>query len=102
MNETEIRNHNLTAETKINLAAVNSAHLTGQARRLHVFLATRANQWIALPEILGLGIAQYNARIHELRQQGYTILNKTERKEGQRHSWFMYVPNRNALQLSFA
>jgi hypothetical protein len=46
--------------------------------------------WVPLPEILKLGVAQYNARILELRRLGFTIENRTERVAGarQRHSWF--------------
>ncbi len=44
--------------------------------------------WVPLPEILKLGIAQYNARILELRRLGFTIENKTQGVNGARHSWF--------------
>ena len=44
--------------------------------------------WVPLPEILKLGVAQYNARILELRRLGFTIENRTERVNGARHSWF--------------
>ena len=35
-------------------------------------------EWIPLPKILALHIAQYNTRIKELRQQGYYIENRKE------------------------
>jgi hypothetical protein len=46
--------------------------------------------WVPLPEILALGIAQYNARIFELRGLGFNIENRTETdaETGARHSWF--------------
>jgi hypothetical protein len=44
--------------------------------------------WVALPNVLELGIAQYNARILELRRLGFVIENRTERINGARHSWF--------------
>ena len=47
--------------------------------------------WVALPDVLALGIAQYNARILELRRLGFVIENKTERVHGARHSWFRLV-----------
>ena len=43
---------------------------------------------VSLPEILSLGIAQYNARIHELRGQGYEITNRTENVDGTKHSYY--------------
>lgn len=47
--------------------------------------------WVPLPQILALGIAQYNARILELRRLGFVIENKTERINGARRSWFRIV-----------
>lgn len=44
--------------------------------------------WVPLPQILALGIAQYNARILELRRLSFNIENRTERVNGARHSWF--------------
>lgn len=51
----------------------------------------RPGRWVSLPSILALGIAQYNARIFELRSQGYVIENKIEKHEGATHSWFRLV-----------
>ena len=47
--------------------------------------------WVPLPELLALGIAQYNARILELRRLGFAIENRTQRINGARHSWFRLV-----------
>jgi len=58
-----------------------------QRDRLLDLLKRRPLQWIPLPDILALGIAQYNARIYELRRAGYRIENK---QEGD-HSWFRLV-----------
>jgi hypothetical protein len=58
-----------------------------QRDRLLDLLKRRHLQWIPLPDILALGIAQYNARIYELRRIGYGIENK---QEGD-HSWFRLV-----------
>lgn len=48
----------------------------------------RGVEWVPLPDILALGIAQYNARIHYLRRAGHDIENKTETVDGTRLSWF--------------
>jgi hypothetical protein len=58
-----------------------------QRDRLFTLLKDRAPNWASLPEILALGIAQYNARIYELRHLGHRIEN---RQEGDR-SWFRLV-----------
>jgi len=57
--------------------------------------------WVPLPDILALGIAQYNARIHELREIGYDIQNKTEWVKGVRHSWFLLVSEPHATRQAF-
>ena len=63
---------------------------TQSAAILHVLISARGS-WVPLPEILALGIAQYNARIFELRRLGFDIENRTERIDGVRHSWFRLV-----------
>jgi hypothetical protein len=45
---------------------------------------------VPLCEISSLA-AQYNARIWSLRKMGFVILNRTEEREGVRHSWFRLV-----------
>lgn len=65
---------------------------TTQACRLRTMFVTRPKEWIGLPEILQMGIAQYNARIFDLRKSGMTILNRTETVCGEVRSWFMYEP----------
>jgi hypothetical protein len=54
---------------------------------LSLLLRARGS-WVPLPQILTLGIAQYNARVFELRRLGFRIANK---REGKR-SWFRLVP----------
>jgi hypothetical protein len=54
---------------------------------LSVFVAS-LGQWVPLPTILALGIAQFGARILELRRSGYTIRNKTEYRDGKVLSWY--------------
>jgi hypothetical protein len=58
-----------------------------QRDRILALLKDRAPAWIPLPEILALGIAQYNARIFELRSLGHRIESK---QDGDR-SWFRLV-----------
>jgi hypothetical protein len=53
---------------------------------------------VPLPEILALNIAQYSARIHELRKLGFRITNRTEVRDGKRCSWFKLVPSSKAVQ----
>lgn len=52
-----------------------------------------AGRWLAISEILRLGIAQYGTRIHELRRQGHQIENWKEFSEldGCYHSWYRLV-----------
>ena len=61
-----------------------------QCENLRALFTGEINKWIPLPRILSMGIAQYNARIFELRRQGMDIENKTERVNGRRHSFFRY------------
>ena len=65
-----------------------------QKEKLGEFFKSRPKTWIPLPAILSLGIAQYNARIHELRiEDGMNIENRVVIVGGERHSSFMYIPN---------
>jgi hypothetical protein len=63
-----------------------------QCGRILHLLESRCGEWVPLPEILALGCAQYNARLHSLRRAGYVIENKTETIGNQRHSWFRLLP----------
>src|SRR5437867_1271840 len=58
-----------------------------QRARILARLIDARGSWVPLPEILELGIAQYNARIHELRRMGFVIHNK---RDGE-HSCFRVV-----------
>jgi len=64
-----------------------SRHRLLQRDRLLALLKNRVPNWVPLPEILALGVAQYNARIFELRRLGHRIESK---QEGNR-SWFRLV-----------
>jgi hypothetical protein len=67
-------------------------HKTQRGRLLKLLLDPRGD-WVSLSDILALNIAQYSARIHELRRLGFTIENKTETVDGKRHSWFRLIRN---------
>lgn len=66
-----------------------------QASEILRLLQDARGAWVPLPDILALGIAQYSARIFELRRElrptGRDIQNKTGRVNGKRHSWFRLV-----------
>jgi hypothetical protein len=49
-------------------------------------------QWVPLYEILDLGIAQYNARLFELRRAGFAVENRKERRDGKLLSFFRLSP----------
>jgi hypothetical protein len=66
---------------------VNPSQSTQRCQLLALFFAAPGRE-IALPEPLALGIAQYNARIFELRRLGFRIENWTNAIAGVRHSWF--------------
>jgi hypothetical protein len=63
---------------------------TQRAAILRLLIDARGS-WVPLPEILALGIAQYNARLWELRRLGFVIENKSESLDGARHSWYRLV-----------
>jgi hypothetical protein len=81
---------NVTTEIKSNQAPCEFLSKTQRSEILRLLLDARGS-WVPLPEILALGIAQYGARILELRRLGFTIENRTERLSGQRRSWFRLV-----------
>ncbi|MCI0402673.1 MAG: hypothetical protein L0212_04025 [Acidobacteria bacterium] len=68
--------------------------LSDQQRRLLALLDSAEGGWVPLPRILALTpkIAQYNARIHELRAKGFPIENRIiERVGGECHTEFRLV-----------
>lgn len=62
-----------------------------QRTRMRALFESRQGEWIPLPEVKK-GIAQYNARILELRAEGMYIQNKTKPVNGEKWSWFRYDP----------
>jgi hypothetical protein len=63
-------------------------------RKIRELFEGRPGEWIPLPTILRLGVAQYNARILELRREGYQIENETQWIEGVRTSRFRFMGKR--------
>ena len=59
-------------------------------RKIRELFEKRQGEWIGLQTILRLGVAQYNARILELRNEGYIIKNETEWIQGVRTSKFRF------------
>ncbi|MGC1452565.1 MAG: hypothetical protein WA830_21255 [Candidatus Sulfotelmatobacter sp.] len=59
-----------------------------QRGKILALLIAASGGWFPLTEILSLGIAQYGARILELRRMGFDIENRSEYVDGGRHSWF--------------
>lgn len=65
---------------------------TSQCKRILALLESYKGGWCPLPKILKLQISQYGTRILEMRRTGTIIENKTEWINGEKHSWFRYVP----------
>ena len=66
-----------------------------QRDRLLCLFQANEGRPVALPVILALGIAQYNARIYELRREGYIIENEiVDIVDGARHTAFTYKGKR--------
>ena len=68
-----------------------SDYKTQRAAILALLIAAKG-AWVSLPEIMALGIAQYNSRILELRRLNFAVQNRTETIHGRRHSWYRLVP----------
>ncbi len=67
-----------------------------QRGRLLRLLEEHAGHWVELPRILELRIAQYSARILELRRElepkGYRIESRVVHSNGRVRSWFRLRP----------
>ena len=69
-----------------------SPRLKTQRARLLAILVEARGGWVSLPEILALGIAQFGARILEMRRTGFNIENRAERDDaGVVHSWYRLI-----------
>jgi hypothetical protein len=71
---------NLSPHSKTPAQRDPSDRKTQRARLLALLVEARGG-WVSLPAILSLGIAQFGARILELRRTGFNIENKTERDD---------------------
>lgn len=68
--------------------------MTIQQQKIYNLLKSHVNEWVGLPLLLSLGVAQYNSRILELRRMGYRIENKQLGiVNGQKHTAFRLVEN---------
>lgn len=75
-------------------------HRETQRDRVLQLLQSYDGRWCPLPKILELNIAQFGARILELRRQGHAIENKQEKDfGGVMHSWYRLVPKNEQLSL---
>lgn len=63
-----------------------------QRDRIRKMFMDRPGEWIPLPAILAMGVAQYGARILELRRLGMDIKNRGEWVGGQHRTYFRYLP----------
>lgn len=52
---------------------------------------------VELPEIMRLGIAQHGARMKEIRNRGFQVVNELESVDGVLHSryWLIHDPERD-------
>jgi hypothetical protein len=53
-----------------------SEQIKTQRSKILALLVQARGAWVPLPDILALGIAQYNARIFELRRLGFAVENR--------------------------
>ena len=55
---------------------------------------------LELPEIMHLGIAQHGARMKEIRNRGFQVINELESVQGVLHSryWLLFDPERDGSQ----
>lgn len=69
---------------------------TSQRQKLRALFDRREGEWIPLPDIQALGIAQHGARLNELRREyaplGYQIENRMETgHDGIKRSWYRKI-----------
>lgn len=72
----------------------NTKPFATQREKLRALMFSREGQWVPLPDVQALGIAQHGARFKELRNelapQGYKIENRMEHgTDGIVRSWYM-------------
>jgi len=90
-----LRAHYLPLQRPAPAAMPHSENRATQRSRILAVLIEARGDWVSLPAILELGIAQYGARIFELRRLGFQIEN---RRQGE-HSAFRLVPHPSRADL---
>ena len=62
--------------------------------------ARAAGRALELPEIMRLGIAQHGARMKEIRNRGFRVINELESVDGVLHSRYhlLFDPERDGAQ----
>ncbi len=70
-------------------------------------LSNHEGEWVPLYDIIGaLGdgriIGQYNARILELREEGYVIINKKDHVNGRVLSWYKLIRPRRQTEMQLS
>src|SRR3990172_10412360 len=66
-----------------------------QSQRNRIYALLKENEWrrVSLSTILDLRIANYRARISDLRREGHTITCEKQRQDdGSIHSWYTLNP----------
>ena len=66
-----------------------------QADRILTLLDTYNGEWVALPRIMGLGIASHTRRISDLRKRGLNVECRKEWIDGQLHTAYRIIPTIN-------
>lgn len=74
------------SETPTRVYDTSSVTRTQPRKILEILLAANGNE-VPLADIMSCA-AQYNACIHHLRKVGYKIINRTETRNGIKHSWY--------------
>lgn len=71
-----------------------------QRQRLRELFEQREGQWIPLPEILSMSIAQFGARLKELRDiEGMHIENRMMHENSIVRSWYRYTKPKGQSRL---
>lgn len=85
----------------------NTKPFATQREKLRALFDRREGEWIPLPDIQALGIAQHGARIVELRREyarlGFQIENKMEQgHDGIKRSWYRKVRQAHPWRTPFS
>lgn len=80
---------------KPEISTVSRKRFSQRVRLMWLFADWPDPGWVPLPAILNLRIANYRARISELRKQGQVVELKDEWINGQRKTWYRLARNSN-------